>query len=92
MIFSIFRLLAVKEVFLYNETVRCGLLLTTFFILRNSTPFIEKHPSRPLSEYSFFVVSSLCFLLVLIEANDFLVLFAGLLGFSITLYVLIMMF
>jgi NADH-quinone oxidoreductase subunit N len=92
MIFSIFRLLAVKEVFLYNETVRCGLLLTTFFILRNSTTFIEKHPSRPLSEYSFFVISSLCFLLVLIEANDFLVLFAGLLGFSITLYVLIMMF
>jgi NADH:ubiquinone oxidoreductase subunit 2 (subunit N) len=91
-VFSLFRLLILKEVFLYNETARFGLLLTTFFILHNSHGFLEKHPTRPLNEYSFFIITCLCFLLVLIEAKDFILLFTGLLGFSISLYVLIMMF
>jgi NADH-quinone oxidoreductase subunit N len=43
-------------------------------------------------EYPFLMGLSTWFLLVLIAANHFLVLFMGLVGFSITLYVLIMMF
>jgi NADH-quinone oxidoreductase subunit N len=43
-------------------------------------------------EYPFLMGLSIWFLIVLLSANHFLVLFTGLVGFSITLYVLIMMF
>jgi NADH:ubiquinone oxidoreductase subunit 2 (subunit N) len=43
-------------------------------------------------EYPFLVSLSSWFLIILLAANHFLVLVTGLVGFSVTLYVLIMMF
>ena len=74
----------------FHEIFKAGVLLTAAFILSNSEQFIVKHPERPILEYSFFVLTGVSFLLLLIESDDLITLFLNLLGFSLSLYVLIM--
>jgi NADH-quinone oxidoreductase subunit N len=68
------------------------ILISTAFVLSNSKKAILSNPQHHLMEYPFLLALSSWFLLILVAANHFLVLIMGLVGFSIILYVLIMMF
>lgn len=67
-------------------------LVSTTFILSNSQKAIVTNPQHHLMEYPFLLALSSWFLIILLAANHFLVLIMGLIGFSVILYVLIMMF
>ena len=67
-------------------------LITTTFVLANSQNSIISNPQHHLIEYPLLVALSSWFLIVLLVANHFLVLVMGIVGFSVLLYVLIMMF
>jgi NADH-quinone oxidoreductase subunit N len=67
-------------------------LVSTTFVLSNSVKAIISNPQHHLLEYPFLITLSSWFLLILLAANHFLVLIMGLVGFSVLLYVLIMMF
>ena len=67
-------------------------LISTTFVLANSSKAIISNPQHHLMEYPFLTSLSSWFLIILLAANHFLVLIMGLVGFSVVLYVLIMMF
>lgn len=90
--FPLYRIMVWSETPLFLEAFKLTTLLSTIFVLWNSPQFIRKHPTRPLLEYSFFVLTGLAFLLLLVDVDDFITLFLALVGFSLSLYVLIMMF
>lgn len=69
-----------------------GVLLTSAFILYSSVKFIEQNPANDLMEYPILFTLSVWFLLILLIANHLLVVFIGLVGFSLNLYVMIMVF
>jgi len=76
----------------YTNFLQLLVLISTTFILANSSRAITSNPQHHLMEYPFLVSLSSWFLIILLAANHFLVLVTGLVGFSVTLYVLIMMF
>ena len=76
----------------YTSLLQLMLLLSTAFVLSNSRKDIISNTRQHLMEYPFLLALSSWFLLVLLTANHFLTLIMGLVGFSVTLYVLIMMF
>ena len=67
-------------------------LISTTFVLANSSKAVASNPQHHLMEYPFLISLSSWFLIILLAANHFLVLVMGLVGFSVILYVLIMMF
>jgi NADH-quinone oxidoreductase subunit N len=67
-------------------------LVSSTFVLANSQKTIVSNPQHHLLEYPLLLALSSWFLLILLASNHFLVLIMGLIGFSVILYVLIMMF
>jgi NADH:ubiquinone oxidoreductase subunit 2 (subunit N) len=76
----------------YTTFLQLLVLISTTFVLSNSQKAIGANPQHHLMEYPFLLALSSWFLLILLAANHFLVLVMGLVGFSVILYVLIMMF
>jgi len=72
---------------LYTTFIKILLTFTTIFVIRNSL-------SNSLSyilEFSFLILSSLLFLGILVSANDLMLIFICIMGFSINTYVLLML-
>lgn len=76
----------------YTTFLQLLILLCSTFVLSNSRKAVIANPEHHLMEYPFLLTLSTWFLLILVAANHFLILVMGLIGFSVILYVLIMMF
>lgn len=76
----------------YTTFLEILVLISGAFVLYNSTRFVREHPKTQLIEYPLLVITAVWFLLILLIANHFLIVFIGLVGFSLNLYVMITMF
>ena len=76
----------------YTIFLEILVLISGAFVLYNSTRFVKEHPKTQLIEYPLLVITAVWFLLILLIANHFLIVFIGLVGFSLNLYVMITMF
>jgi NADH-quinone oxidoreductase subunit N len=74
---------------LYSLSVKICINLTIFFILRLSKSYIKAHP-RHLMEYSVLFLLLAFFLIVLVSAYNLLTAFLAIIGFSLTLYILLL--
>lgn len=73
----------------YTVTIKIVVLLTIILILKASKDSFKKHP-RHLIEYPVLILLTTIFLLILISAYNFITVFLAILGFSLTLYVLLL--
>jgi len=73
----------------YTETIKIVVLLTIIIIMNASKDSFKKHP-RHLIEYPVLLIFTAIFLLILISAYNFITVFLSILGFSLTLYVLLL--
>lgn len=76
----------------YTVVMQALILASGALILLNCIRFIKLNPKHHLMEYPFLFIFSLWFLLILVVSNNLLVTFISLVGFSLCLYVMIMMF
>jgi NADH-quinone oxidoreductase subunit N len=65
------------------------ILLTGIFVLTNSIQYLTQH-LRNCIEYSFIILLTLFFLVVLVSATSLMLMFVCIIGFSLNLYVLIL--
>lgn len=73
----------------YTSTMKIVVLLTIILILNASKNSFKKHP-RHLMEYPVLFLLTTLFLMILISAYNFITVFLAILGFSLTLYVLLL--
>jgi NADH-quinone oxidoreductase subunit N len=73
----------------YSLFFKFVLFLTAKILLQASTKYIQKHP-KALIEFPILVQLVLFFLSILISANDLIVAFIAIIGFSLNIYVLIL--
>lgn len=74
---------------LYTTTIKIIIILTIILIMRASNNSFTKHP-RHLMEYPILLLLTTIFLLFLISSFNFITMFLAILGFSLTLYVLLL--
>jgi len=73
----------------YTVTIKIVVLLTVILIMNSSKESFKKHP-RHLIEYPILLLFTTIFLLILISAYNFITVFLAILGFSLTVYVLLL--
>lgn len=73
----------------YTCFLKILIFLTASIILSSSKNYIENH-NRHLMEYPIIVLLAVLFLSVLVSANDLIVSFIAIVGFSLNIYVLIL--
>lgn len=73
----------------YTTTIKIVVLLTIILIMNASKESFKKHP-RHLIEYPVLLLFTAIFLLILVSAYNFITVFVAILGFSLTLYVLLL--
>ena len=73
----------------YTGIIKIAVILTIILILNSSAISFKQHP-RNLVEYPVIILLTTLFLLVLISSYNFLTVFLAILGFSLTLYVLLL--
>jgi len=76
----------------YTSFLESLIAISGGFILYFSIHSIQKNQDQHLMEYPILFVLSIWFLQLLVLANHLLITFIGLVGFSLNLYVMIMMF
>jgi NADH-quinone oxidoreductase subunit N len=73
----------------YTGIIKIAVILTIILILNSSAISFKQHP-RNLVEYPVIILLTTLFLLVLISSYNFITVFLAILGFSLTLYVLLL--
>ena len=73
----------------YTNTLKFSVVFTTLLILHASESYVRNNP-RHLMEYPILILLTTIFLLILISAFNFMTLFLAVIGFSLSIYVLLM--
>ena len=73
----------------YTQTLKILILLTTYVLLLTSKKYIKNHP-RHLMEYPLLILLTILFLVILVSAYNLMTVFLALIGFSLSLYVLLL--
>lgn len=73
----------------YAAIIKVSVLTTVFFLLKLSKNYIKNHP-RHLMEYPVLFLLLTFFLLILISAYNLITAFLAIIGFSLTIYVLLL--
>ena len=73
----------------YTTSLKFSVILTTLIILHASEDYVRSHP-RHLMEYPLLILFTTVFLLVLISSFNFMTLFLAVIGFSLSIYVLLL--
>ena len=73
----------------YTGIIKIVVILTIILILNSSAISFKQHP-RHLMEYPVLILLTTLFLLVLISSYNFITVFLAIIGFSLTLYVLLL--
>lgn len=74
---------------IYTAIIKIVVLLTIILIMNSSKESFKNHP-RHLIEYPVLLMFTAVFLLILVSAFNFITVFLAILGFSLTLYVLLL--
>ena len=74
---------------LYSTVIKISVNVTVFFLLKLSKNYVMKHP-RHLMEYPILLLLLTFFLGILISAYNLLTAFLAIVGFSLTIYVLLL--
>lgn len=73
----------------YGIVIKSSVILTVLLLLNLSQNYIENHP-RHLMEFSLLILLLTFFLLVLISAYNLMTTFLAIVGFSLTVYILLL--
>lgn len=74
---------------LYGTIIKISVITTIFFLLKLSHKYIKNHP-RHLMEYPILFLLLSFFLIILISAYNLMTAFLAIIGFSLTIYVLLL--